>query len=306
MARRLPPLNAVRAYEAAGRLMSFSKAADELHVTPAAISQQVKHLEDWLGAPLFRRLNRSLELTDAGRALLPGVSAGLDRIAAAASAVRAVEERGALDVNTNPGFAAKWLIPRLDRFRQKHPEVDVRITAAIETVDFERTQVDIAIRFGRGGWEGVETEYLLGEEVFPVCSPRLLEGEHPLRSPGDLRHHVLLHDGSPLAGGVVPDWRMWLKAAGVEGVDPNYGMTLIPFTMVLEAAIEGQGVALGRSNLVAADLAAGRLVRPFALALPFNLAHWLVYRSGALARPKVKAFRDWIMAEAEEVRRRAA
>jgi LysR family glycine cleavage system transcriptional activator len=306
MARRLPPLNAVRAFEAAGRQMSFSKAADELHVTPAAISQQVKHLEDWLGAPLFRRLNRSLELTDAGRALLPGVSAGLDRIGAATSAVRAVEERGALDVNVNPGFAAKWLIPRLDRFRQKHPEVDVRISAAIELVDFERAQVDIAIRFGRGGWEGVETEYLLGEEVFPVCSPKLLDGEHPLKAPRDLRNFLLLHDGSPLAGGVVPDWRMWLKAAGVEGVDPNYGMTLQPFTMVLEAAIEGQGVALGRSNLVAADLAAGRLVRPFALALPFNLAHWLVYRPGALARPKVKSFRDWIMAEAEEVRRRAA
>ena len=306
MARRLPPLNAVRAFEAAGRLMSFSKAADELHVTPAAISQQVKHLEDWLGAPLFRRLNRSLELTDAGRALLPGATAGLERIAAAADAVRAIEESGPLDVNVSPGFAAKWLIPRLDRFRQRHPEVEVRITAAMEVVDFERAHVDVAIRFGRGRWEGVEVEYLLGEEVFPVCSPKLLEGEHPLREPGDLRHHLLLHDGSPMTGGVVPDWQMWLKAAGVEGVDPNYGMTLTPMTMGLAAAIEGQGVALGRGTLVAADVAAGRLVRPFALALPFNLAHWLVYRPGALARPKVKAFRDWIIAEAEEVRRRAA
>jgi len=304
MARTLPPLNAVRAFEAAARHMSFTKAADELFVTPAAISQQVKLLEGHLGQPLFRRLNRALMLTDAGRLLLPGFGEGLDRIAAALRGLKQQQELGPLDVNSSPAFASKWLIPRLDQFQHQAPEVEVRITASMELVDFDRDEVDVAVRFGAGKYPGLSADWLMGEEVFPVCAPELLQGEHPLKTPEDLAHHPLLHDGTLQLGDLTPDWRMWLQAAGVEDVNPNYGMTLRPGSMVIEAALEGQGVALGRRSLVAGDLASGRLVRPFALSLPITFSHWLVYKPDALKRRKVKAFRDWIMAEAEASRAR--
>lgn len=301
MARSLPPLNAIRAFEAAARHLSFSKAAEELHVTPAAISQQIKSLEQHLGAPLFHRLNRALTLTEAGSSLLPGASDGLDILAVSWRRVRQ-QEAGSLDVNTSPGFAAKWLIPRLDRFHTIHPDIEVRITASMELVDFDRDEVDVGIRFGAGGYEGLEEELLMAEEVIPVCSPKLLEGEHPLRTPEDLKYHQFLHDGSHLPGVMKPDWHMWLAAMGIEGIEPNYGMTFTPWTMVMQAAIEGQGVALGRRTLCAADLEAGRLVNPFDLSLPISFAHRLVYLPGALSRPKVKAFRDWIMDETAEMR----
>jgi LysR family glycine cleavage system transcriptional activator len=305
MARILPPLNAVRAFEAAARHLSFTKAAEELFVTPAAISQQVKLLEGHLGQPLFRRLNRSMALTDAGRLLLPGFGEGLDRIALALRTLKQQQELGPLDVNTSPAFASKWLIPRLDHFQDRAPDIEVRITASLDLVDFDRDEVDVAIRFGAGKYPGLGVEYLMGEEVFPVCAPSLLEGEHPLKLPEDLQHHHLLHDGTLQFGDLTPDWRMWLQAAGVENVNPNYGMTLRPGSMVVEAAIEGQGVALGRRSLVANDLATGRLVRPFALSLPVSsFSHWLAYKPEAIRRPKVKAFRDWIMAETESSRGR--
>ncbi|HZD25992.1 MAG TPA: transcriptional regulator GcvA [Alphaproteobacteria bacterium] len=304
MRRQLPPLNAVRAFEAAARHLSFTKAAEELFVTPAAVSQQVKLLEGHLGQPLFRRLNRAMALTDAGRLLMPRFGAGLDEIAQAVRELKAQAEQGPLDVNTSPAFASKWLIPRLDTFQQQAPEVEVRITASMELVDFDRDEVDAAIRFGAGEYPGLAAEWLMGEEVFPVCAPALLSGEHPLKTPDDLKFHQLLHDGTRQLGDLTPDWRMWLQAAGVEGVNPNYGMTLRPGSMVVEAALEGQGVALGRRSLVAGDLASGRLVRPFALSLPITFSHWLVYKPEGTKRPKVKAFRDWLVAEAEASRRR--
>ncbi len=297
MRRSLPPLNSVRAFEAAARHLSFTHAAEELFVTPAAISQQVKLLEGHLGERLFQRLNRALELTEAGKMLLPAFGTGLDAIDEAVRHLGARQERGPLDVNTSPAFASKWLIPRLDGFQQQHPQFEVRVTASLDLVEFDRDEVDVAIRFGRGDYAGLAADWLMGEEAFPVCAPALLEGPHPLRLPADLRHHQLLHDGTRQLGDVAPDWRMWLQAAGVKGVNPNYGMTLRPWTMVLDAAIEGQGVALGRTNLVANDLASGRLVRPFDLSLPFNFVYWLAYRPEALNQPKVKAFRDWILSE---------
>ena len=306
MARALPPLNAIRAFEAAARRLSFSRAADELHVTPAAISQQVKHLEEWLQIPLFLRRNRNLTLTEAGQELLPDCSDGLDRIAGAISRVRRTAEGGALNVAGTAAFAGKWLIPRLERFRRLHADIEVRIAASNDLVDFNEGDVDLGIRFGRGDYPGLEAEWLLGEEVFPVCSPRLLDGPHPLQTPDDLKHHQLLHDGTQRFYDVTADWAMWLKAVGIEGVDPNYGMTLTPWTMVVQAAIEGQGVALGRGTVLADDLAAGRLVRLFDLSVPSDFAHWLVYRPGALRRRKIKAFRDWITAEAEAARTAAA
>jgi LysR family glycine cleavage system transcriptional activator len=297
-------LNAVRAFEAAARHQSFSQAAAELFVTPAAVSQQVKALEAHLGQRLFRRLNRAIVLTPAGQLLLPGFGAGLDNIAEAVGQLQRQREGGPLDINTSPAFASKWLIPRLDDFQQQAPDVEVRITASMELVDFDADEVDIAVRFGAGDYPGLAAEWLMGEEVFPVCMPALLEGAHPLGTPADLRFHQLLHDGTRQLGDLAPDWRMWLQAAGVENVNPNYGMTLRPSSIVMEAALEGQGVALGRRSLVAGDLKAGRLVRPFALGLPISFAHWLVYKPEALKRTKLRAFRDWIMAESEAGRSR--
>ncbi|MFP6747346.1 MAG: transcriptional regulator GcvA [Alphaproteobacteria bacterium] len=305
MARRLPPLNGLRAFETAARHLSISAAAAELNVTPAAVSQQIKGLEGQLGLNLFRRMNRALALTEHGRLLLPGLSDGFDQLDRAVAEVRQAQAGGPLNLSTSPSFAAKWLIPRLDRFQAAHPEIEVRITASMDLVDFRRDEVDCAVRFGRGRYDGVEAIWLLGEEVFPVCSPELLEGPQGLRSLDQLRHHRLLHDGTPMMDDVTPDWRMWLQAARVENVDASHGMTLTPWTMVVQAAIEGQGVALGRRALVAGDLAAGRLVRPFDLGLPLPFSHWLVYPPGAERRPKVRAFRDWLVSEAEEAREEA-
>jgi len=299
MARRLPPLNGLRAFEAAARHLSISAAARELHVTPAAVSQQIKGLEAHLGVALFRRLNRALALTEHGLLLLPGLSDGFDRLGDAVARVRAAYEGGPLNVSTSPAFASKWLIPRLDRFQRQHPDIEVRITASMDLVDFRADDADCAVRFGNGRYEGLESVWLMGEEVFPVCSPRLLAGAHPLTALDELKHHRLIHDGTPMLNDLTPDWRMWLQAAGVEDVDSTHGLVLSPWTMVIEAAIEGQGVALGRRNLVAADLAEGRLVRPFDLGLPIPFSHWLVYPPQALRRRKVKALHDWLLAETQ-------
>ncbi|HZD26506.1 MAG TPA: transcriptional regulator GcvA [Alphaproteobacteria bacterium] len=305
MTRRLPPLNGLRAFEAAARHLSISEAAGELHVTPAAVSQQIKGLEDFMGLKLFRRMNRALALTEAGRLLLPGLSDGLDRINDAVARVRKAQEGGPLNLNTSPSFASKWLIPRLDDFQRRHPDIEVRITASMELTDFRRDDADCAVRFGAGKYEGLEAVWLMGEEVFPVCSPRLLEGPQALTALDRLTHHRLIHDGTPNLDDMTPDWKMWLQAAGVDNIDPKHGLTITPWTMVVQAAIEGQGVALGRRNLVSADLAAGRLVRPFDLGLPIPFSHWLVYPPEALRRRKVKAFHDWIV-EATQDERMAA
>lgn len=302
MPRDLPSLNALRALEAACRLGSFAAAAAELAVTPAAVSQQVRQLEQRLGIALFRRAGRRLEATVEARRLAEDVGAGLDRMAGSIARLRASRDPDRLRVATSPGFASKWLIPRLDRFHREHPRLRVEIAATMAVVDFASEPVDLAIRFGPGRYAGLESELLLRQQVFPVCSPRLLDGERPLRRPEDLRHHQLLHDGSTRAEAVVTDWRLWLTTLGVEGVDPTAGITLSPWTMVIQAAIDGQGVALGRSALLEDDIAAGRLVRPFDVTLPLQNAHWLVYRPDALRQHKVRAFRDWVMQETAAAR----
>jgi LysR family glycine cleavage system transcriptional activator len=298
MARRLPPLNALRAFETAGRLLSLSKAADELAVTPAAISHQVKALEDLLQVKLFRRLSRAVVLTDAGQALLPRLSEGFDRLAAAVEQMRARDRRGILTVSVAPSFTAKWLVPRLYRFQARLPDIDVRISSAIRLVDFARDDVDMAIRYGRGRYPGLRSERLLGNDIFPVCSPKLRKGPHPLRRPEDLRHHTLLHDEIPGDDLTPPRWEVWLSAAGVSGVDPTRGLRLDGSNLVIDAAIAGQGVALGKSTLAADDLAAGRLMRPFAFNISDRYAYYVVCPEGAAATPKIAAFRDWLFDEA--------
>ena len=292
MARQIPPLTALRAFEAAGRHLSFTKAADELHVTQAAISHQVKSLEEYLGLKLFRRLNRTLLLTDAGQLYLPPLTDAFEGITRATHRLRQHLGRARLTVSVLPSFAAGWLVPRLGRFRQRCPDVDLRIDPTNSLTDFRRDDVELGILYGRGNYLGLRTDRLMREEFFPVCSPRLLEGPAPLRDPADLTHHTLLHDDMTV------DWRTWLLAAGVEGVDAERGITVTDSSMLLRAAIAGQGVALARSVLAADEIASGRLVRPFDVDVPAEYAYYLAYPEKSADQPNVVAFREWILEEA--------
>ncbi len=290
----------MRTFEAAARHLSFTRAAGELGVTPAAVSSQVRELEGQLGARLFHRTSRAVRPTRAGAALQAAVAEALDLVAGAVARVRE-EARGhrALAVTTSASFAAKWLVPRLERFRRLHPEAELRVDVSDRLVDFAREDLDVGIRFGDGAYPGLRTERLFEEEVFPVCSPALLAGAHPLRQPGDLRHHALLHVDWQAPGESWPDWRTWLLAAGAAGVDATRGVRFSHTMSAVQAALAGQGVALGNTSLVADDLAAGRLVRPFDLRLKGSpqFAYHLVVPRATADRPLVRAFRDWVLAE---------
>lgn len=295
----LPPLSALRAFEAAARLKSFSKAASELNVTPAAISHQIHALEADLGISLFHRLSRSIELTASARLLLPGLSDAFAGIQTAVRRLRAHNDTGTLTITASPSIAAKWLVLRLHRFQTQHPDIDVRISTTDNVVDLTKGEFDIAIRYGTGHYPGLAVELLLQNEVFPACSPRLLEAGPPLRTPDDLRHHALIHDQAVDRDPLAPTWPMWLKAAGVGGIAAASGLTFSVGYMALDAAIAGHGVVLAYSTIAAADLAAARLVRLFSLALPDLFAYYIVTAPGALERPKVRAFRDWLRQEAD-------
>ena len=299
MARDLPPLNALRAFEAAGRHLSLTKAASELHVTPAAVSHQVKGLEGYLGVKLFRRVGNSLLLTDAGQACLPGLSEGFDQLADAIDRQKGHDARGPLHVSVAPAFASKWLVPRLERFDARHPDIDVRISASLEVADLDREGFDAAIRLGRGSYPGLDVHEIFAESVVPMCGPNLLEGLHPLRKAADLRHHVLLHADSLRFDRAAPDWPMWLKAAGATDVDASRGPHFSHPDHAMQGAIDGAGVVLGWRALAAADLAAGRLVIPFDLTLPMELAFFFVCPHVAAERPKIVAFRDWLLEESQ-------
>lgn len=291
MPRKLPPLMSLPAFEAAARHLSFSKAAAELNVTHGAISRAVRNLEDKLGIRLFDRGTRSVRLTDAGTAYAAAVGESLDRIAAATMSATAARPRRTLNVSTSDGFAGRWLVPRLHRFHRAHRDIDVRLSTSGALVDFLRDGIDIAIRYGAGGYEGVVSELLSDETVSPVCSPQLLQGDHPLRQPSDLRHHRLIHDNFRIG------WAAWLEHASLDGIDPESGVTFEAAAYAVEAAVQGEGVLLGRSVLVSADLAAGRLLRPFDLALESRWKYYVVYPEGALRQKSVRAFRDWIFDE---------
>ena len=294
----LPALSALRAFEAAARHMSFSKAAEELFVTPAAISHQIHALEQDLGVKLFNRLNRSIELTASARVLLPGLSDAFAGIRTSVRRLHAHNDTGSLTVTASPSFAAKWLVLRLHRFQSRCAEVDVRISATDEVVDLSKGDFDIAIRYGAGHYPGLDVELLFTNEVFPASSPQLLTAGPPLRAPDDLRHHALIHDQAVERDPLVPTWPMWLKAAGVKNVPPTAGLSFNNMSLALDAAIAGHGVVLAYSTIAAADIAAGRLVRLFSLALPDQFAYYIVTAPGALERPKIRAFRDWLREEA--------
>ncbi len=288
----LPSLNGLRAFEAAARRGSIKEAAAELFVTPGAVSQLVKGLEESLDTPLFRRHGRGLALTQQGAELYPVLRESFQNIASALEHLKVREQSGPLTVTVVPSFAAKWLVPRLGRFRERHPEIDVRISATLDLVDLLREDVDMAIRYTTGEHQGLRSDWLLAEPIYPVCAPRLMDGARSLRSPGDLRFHTLLHDESPR------EWLMWLEQYEVEGVDASRGPVFNDASMALQAAIEGQGVALSRGELAARDLEEGRLVKPFDLPLPNEVAFYVVSPESNADWPKVAAFREWILEEA--------
>jgi LysR family glycine cleavage system transcriptional activator len=295
--RNLPATATLRAFEAAARLRSFTRAADELGLTQGAVSHQIRVLEQMLGCMLFRREQRQSILTPRGETLAAVVRDGLARIADALASARRDSSSPVLRVNLHAGFAVKWLFPRLLRFEQMHPELQLNITTGIQLDDLP-AETDVAIRYGLGRYAGLHAECLLREELFPVCSPRLLEGRNALRTPADLARHQLLHDLVYAVGGRPPSWQTWLDAAGVDGIDATQGRRYGQANTVIQAAIEGLGVALGRTALVQDDLAAGRLARPFGPSVRSDYAYYFVCLRSVLTTPKVAAFRRWLRDEA--------
>ncbi len=293
MARRLPPLTSLRAFEAAGRHLSFTKAAAELAVTQAAISHQVKALEDHLGVTLFDRLPRRLALTKAGRAFLPAVRESFDRIDSAAAEIRQESLVTALTVRLAPSFAAKWLSPRLEDFRRHHPDVDLRLKHSNEPADFTHGDIDLAVTYGKGDWPNVVADPVLSLDFFPVCSPAYMDGDIPLDNPGDLRNVTLLHDAD------YQNWSDWLSLAGLDDIDPERGTIMDDTNVLTQAAIDGLGVALGSSSFVRDHLESGRLVKPFELTLENEFAYFVVCPQEHLNKPAVRAFKEWLLAQAD-------
>jgi len=291
-------LNALRAFEAAARHLNFSRAADELSVTPGAVSQQIQNLEDYVGAALFKRTPKGLLLTDAAQTALPALREAFDRLAEAASLLTAAVDGRRLTLTAPPSFAAKWLVPRLGAFERAHPQVDVWLSAGMELVDLTAGEVDIAVRYGGGRYPGLEVRRLMSESVIPVAAPGILN-ETPLNTPDDLSNHILLHDGSPEVDDSCPDWAMWLAARGLKNVDGQRGPRFNQSSLVIEAAVNGRGVALAKRTLAQADLDAGRLVAPLQIQTAVDFAYYLVHPKAKGRLPQVKAFSAWIDAEAK-------
>ena len=304
------PFSALRVFESAARHLSFKRAAEELFITPAAVSQQIKTLEHQLGVKLFNRHGRGLSLTEEAKAGLPMLNEGFEKLVDSVHRIRGANEDATLTVWMAPSFAAKWLIPRLHRFYEACPGIDLNITASRNLIDsntskktipaenFKRDNVDIAIRFGKGDYPGCRVDKLFSVNAIPLCSPHLLEGEHPLRSPEDLRFHTLLHDDTRYEGR--PDWATWLKAAAVDNVDSTHGVHFNHVNLALTAAVEGQGVVLSIKALASEDIAAGRLVIPFDIGLPLEYAYYLITLEEVTDHPHTAAFRAWLIEEARQ------
>ncbi|MGE5385890.1 MAG: transcriptional regulator GcvA [Betaproteobacteria bacterium] len=308
MVYRLPPLPALRAFEAAARHLSFKSAADELHVTPGAVSQQIKGLEDYIGKPLFERLTRTVRLTPEGEAMLPKLREGFQCLAAAVEATRAREADPTLVVNAPPSFASRWLMPRLARFTEAHPDISLRMSSSMHNIDSPEIAVssvvdpradisEVNIRYGNGDYPGHEVHQIFAPELVAACSPSLLSGEHPLLTPDDLRWHVLIHDDTVPEYSERQTWANWVRMAGVEGIDaqkgPHFGNHL-----ALEAAVDGLGVVLVLKPLIAEAVARGQLVVPFDITVPSQNAYYLVLPEAIADRPAVAAFTSWVLAEA--------
>ncbi|MFT6195133.1 MAG: LysR family glycine cleavage system transcriptional activator [Cognaticolwellia sp.] len=289
MANKIPPLNALRAFEASARQLSFTRAAEELFVTQAAISHQIKALEDNLGIKLFMRKNRSLLLTEEGQSYYLDIKDVFNALHDATERLLARGAKGAITVSLQPSFAIQWLVPRLNTFNLLHPDIDVRIKAVDQPENSLTEDVDLAIYYGRGRWSGIHAEQLHTEYLIPVCSPLLLAGSKPLSIIDDLANHTLLHDASRR------DWKRWFKHVDFKGGNVNHGPIFSHSAMVLQAAIHGQGVALAHSVLAKPDIDSGRLVCPFKEVLISKNSYYIVCRERQLELGKIAAFREWVL-----------
>ncbi|MGB6309469.1 MAG: transcriptional regulator GcvA [Steroidobacteraceae bacterium] len=304
MIKQIAGTRSLKVLDAACRHLNFTRAAAELKLTPAAISHQIKEFETQLGIELFVRANRTLKLTAAGKIMHDTVTAALGTLADGASRARKTQGHAQLRVTASSSIAAKWLIPRLDRFSKLEPKADVLVDISCQLRDLERDEVDVAIRFGRGDYPRVRSDRLFEHSIFPICSPNFLRSAPPLRSPKDILNHTLIHEAWSGQGVTWPDWSTWLKAAGIDRFELKPGLHFDNSAYAIQAAIDGAGIALGDMSLVADDLAGGRLVRPFELAIggPPMFAYFLVSPLQPVSNPLVLSFREWVLREAEATR----
>ncbi len=305
---QLPPLNSLRVLESAARNLSFSKAADELFVTKAAVSHQIKALEEYLGFPLFERMNRSIKLTEAAELALPKLREGFENLTEAVTLMQRHTEHASVNVCMAPSFAAKWLVPRLHKFSGAHPDIDMQITGDDTLITsrvsssnmsewFRGDNIDVIIRFGEGNYPGYRVDKLFDVSAVPLCSPRLLEGENALKTPDDLRHYTLLHDDTGYTGR--PSWQRWLELAGVEGIDTKRGLHFNHVLLVLAGAVDEQGIGLSMEPLAQIDIDAGRLCIPFDLKMPLDSSYYVI-RPEEKSNEAVESFVSWLLKEAAE------
>ena len=288
MQRRLPPLNSLRTFEAAARHLNFTNAAEELCVTQAAISHQIKALEGYLGAPLFIRSPRRLELTETGAKLLPVVQNALDTIGQTISTLRREDDVAPVSLAVAPSFAANWLLPRLDSFFLEHPKVELSLRHTNAPVDFTREPVDLAVTYGQGKWRGLLSEPILEIDFFPVCAPKFLHGEKTLTNVSDLKHFTLLHDSNHRG------WRDWLALTEETDIDPTRGTVIDDTNVLIQAAVDGLGVAMGSEPFVREHISTGRLVRPFETTLTTDYAYFAICPKEHLSRNEVRLVWDWL------------
>ncbi|MEZ5585149.1 MAG: transcriptional regulator GcvA [Candidatus Competibacteraceae bacterium] len=288
----LPSLHALRVFEAAARHLSFNRAAEELHLTPSAVSHQIRGLETFLGIPLFRRAHRKISLTPAGQSYLPSLQIAFQQIRTATQRVMAKRDNDLLIISVVPAFATQWLVPRLPAFQESHAHFEVRLIVSTDLTDFSHSDVDLAIRQGSGKWAGLSSRWLMDEDLIAVCSPTLLTGKRPLRQPSDLRSELLLHIITRSG-----DWKNWLEAAGVSHVNPEGGSRFQNWSLALEAAIAGMGVVIIGRRVVAHHLDSGRLTTPFDISLRGHHAYYLVYPNERELLPKIVEFRRWLLDE---------
>ncbi len=304
--RRLPPLNSIRAFEATARHSSFSKAAEELNVTPGAVSQQVKVLEEYLDLKLFKRKNRMILLTDEAQICLPLLTEGLDKLSQAIDMIHEQSNDKPLTITAPPTFASRWLMPRLSNFQQEFPDIDVRIDANNDIADLVNDDIDIGIRFGTGQYPGLEADYLFSQNVIPVCNPALLTKGKKLEKPEDLKNHTLLHAHGDYfyIDSTHVDWDMWFATVGVTGIDSRHGLHFSQHNLLVEAAIRGQGIALVGDIVVNDELESGQLVKLFENTdIPLKFSYYLIYSHTRSNQPRIKIFRQWLLDEVKKVRR---
>ena len=302
MPRSLPPLNALRAFEAVARHLSFARAAAELHVTPAALSHQIRAREQEVGLSLYHRRTRAIELTDAGKLLYPGLHAAFEGMRNAVAQLDRARADRILVISATPGLVAKWLMPRLWRFLRAYPDIDARVSATFKVVDFSAEGVDVAIRLSKRIPPDLHVEKLFEDAMLPVCAPGLVE--QGLREPVDLSRFPLIHYDFATSMPAPPVWADWLPLAGLSGIDLSRGLRVNAADHLLDAAVSGAGVALAHKLIASDDVHSGRLVAPFGPELPLASANYFVCPKGYAVRPKVRAFRDWLFAEMDETKAR--